>query len=51
MPDLLLTPIVFLIAAVVLVPLAQRFKLGSVLAYRNDGKWMKEKCPLNSLMH
>nr|WP_307720810.1 cation:proton antiporter [Pseudoduganella lutea] len=33
MHDLLITPLVFLIAAVLLVPLAQRLGLGSVLGY------------------
>lgn len=37
MHDLLLTPIVFLLAAVLLVPLAQRFGLGSVLGYLLGG--------------
>ncbi len=37
MPDLLLTPIVFLLAAVLLVPLAQRLGLGSVLGYLIGG--------------
>ncbi|MGZ5198204.1 MAG: glutathione-regulated potassium-efflux system protein KefC [Telluria sp.] len=37
MPELLLTPIVFLIAAVLLVPLAQRLRLGSVLGYLVGG--------------
>jgi glutathione-regulated potassium-efflux system ancillary protein KefC len=37
MHDLLLTPIVFLLTAVVLVPLAQRFGLGSVLGYLLGG--------------
>jgi glutathione-regulated potassium-efflux system ancillary protein KefC len=37
MPELLLTPIVFLITAVLLVPLAQRLRLGSVLGYLVGG--------------
>jgi glutathione-regulated potassium-efflux system ancillary protein KefC len=37
MPELLLTPIVFLITAVLLVPLAQRLGLGSVLGYLVGG--------------
>jgi glutathione-regulated potassium-efflux system ancillary protein KefC len=37
MHDLLLTPIVFLLAAVLLVPLAYRFGLGSVLGYLLGG--------------
>jgi glutathione-regulated potassium-efflux system ancillary protein KefC len=37
MPELLLTPIVFLITAVLLVPLAQRLGLGSVLGYLIGG--------------
>lgn len=37
MPTLLLTPIVFLLTAVLLVPLAQRLKLGSVLGYLIGG--------------
>jgi glutathione-regulated potassium-efflux system ancillary protein KefC len=37
MPELLLTPIVFLLAAVILVPLAQRLRLGSVLGYLLGG--------------
>jgi glutathione-regulated potassium-efflux system ancillary protein KefC len=37
MHDLLLTPIVFLLTAVLLVPLAQRFGLGSVLGYLLGG--------------
>jgi len=37
MHDLLLTPIVFLLAAVLLVPLAQRLGLGSVLGYLAGG--------------
>ena len=37
MPDLLLTPIVFLLTAVLLVPLAQRLGLGSVLGYLIGG--------------
>lgn len=37
MPDFLLTPIVFLVAAVTLVPLAQRLGLGSVLGYLIGG--------------
>jgi glutathione-regulated potassium-efflux system ancillary protein KefC len=37
MPELLLTPIVFLLAAVLLVPLAQRLGLGSVLGYLVGG--------------
>ena len=37
MSDLLLTPIVFLLTAVLLVPLAQRFGLGSVLGYLIGG--------------
>jgi glutathione-regulated potassium-efflux system ancillary protein KefC len=37
MPELLLTPIVFLVTAVLLVPLAQRFGLGSVLGYLIGG--------------
>jgi glutathione-regulated potassium-efflux system ancillary protein KefC len=37
MPELLLTPVVFLITAVLLVPLAQRLGLGSVLGYLIGG--------------
>jgi glutathione-regulated potassium-efflux system ancillary protein KefC len=37
MHELLLTPIVFLLTAVLLVPLAQRLKLGSVLGYLIGG--------------
>jgi glutathione-regulated potassium-efflux system ancillary protein KefC len=37
MPELLLTPVVFLVTAVLLVPLAQRFGLGSVLGYLIGG--------------
>lgn len=37
MPSLLLTPIVFLATAVLLVPLAQRLRLGSVLGYLIGG--------------
>lgn len=37
MPQLLLTPIVFLLTAVLLVPLAQRLRLGSVLGYLVGG--------------
>ncbi len=37
MPELLLTPIVFLLTAVLLVPLAQRLGLGSVLGYLIGG--------------
>jgi glutathione-regulated potassium-efflux system ancillary protein KefC len=37
MHNLLLTPIVFLLTAVLLVPLAQRLKLGSVLGYLIGG--------------
>jgi glutathione-regulated potassium-efflux system ancillary protein KefC len=37
MPELLLTPIVFLVTAVLLVPLAQRLGLGSVLGYLIGG--------------
>jgi glutathione-regulated potassium-efflux system ancillary protein KefC len=37
MPELLLTPIVFLLTAVLLVPLAQRLGLGSVLGYLAGG--------------
>lgn len=37
MPDFLLTPIVFLLTAVLLVPLAQRLGLGSVLGYLIGG--------------
>ncbi len=37
MPELLLTPIVFLLTAVLLVPLAQRLRLGSVLGYLIGG--------------
>ncbi|QGZ40372.1 Kef-type potassium/proton antiporter (CPA2 family) [Pseudoduganella flava] len=37
MHDLLLTPIVFLLTAVLLVPLAQRLRLGSVLGYLVGG--------------
>ena len=37
MPTLLITPIVFLFTAVLLVPLAQRLRLGSVLGYLIGG--------------
>lgn len=37
MPELLLTPIVFLLTAVLLVPVAQRLGLGSVLGYLIGG--------------
>jgi glutathione-regulated potassium-efflux system ancillary protein KefC len=37
MPELLLTPILFLLTAVLLVPLAQRLGLGSVLGYLVGG--------------
>lgn len=37
MPELLLTPIVFLVTAVLLVPIAQRLGLGSVLGYLIGG--------------
>jgi glutathione-regulated potassium-efflux system ancillary protein KefC len=37
MPELLLTPIVFLLTAVLLVPLAQRLGLGSVVGYLAGG--------------